>query len=189
MSRPAATTRGKTGRRRLELSKMRCSPSASGCSMLPPTSSTTARTSTPICATRERVSAGSVARLMSVAGLRGVSRRRGFVVTTQRDRKQRPAPDLVNQEFSAAPAALGARPHLADELRGDARRKAQPTTIEAPTRVAHRRPVRGWRHAGRGQPCTDARHYLRVKLSAVRGSGATPVGRRSETIGFKSLAD
>ena len=42
-----------------------------------------------------------VARLMRVAGLRGVSRRRSFVVTTQRDRRQRPAPDLVNREFTA----------------------------------------------------------------------------------------
>jgi putative transposase len=42
-----------------------------------------------------------VARLMRQAGLRGVSRRRSFVVTTQRDPKQRPAPDLVNRRFVA----------------------------------------------------------------------------------------
>ena len=48
-----------------------------------------------------RVGRKRVARLMRAAGLRGVSRRRGFVVTTQRDRRQRPAPDLVNREFSA----------------------------------------------------------------------------------------
>jgi putative transposase len=42
-----------------------------------------------------------VARLMRAAGLRGVSRRRGFVVTTRRDPTQRPAPDLVNRQFTA----------------------------------------------------------------------------------------
>lgn len=49
-----------------------------------------------------RVGRKRIARLMRKAGLRGVSRRRGFVVTTQRDRKQRPAPDLVNRQFAAA---------------------------------------------------------------------------------------
>ena len=48
-----------------------------------------------------RVGRKRVARLLRKAGLRGVSRRRGFVVTTQRDAKQRPAPDLVNRTFSA----------------------------------------------------------------------------------------
>jgi len=48
-----------------------------------------------------RVGRKRVARLMKVAGLRGISRRRSFVVTTQRDRRQRPAPDLVNREFTA----------------------------------------------------------------------------------------
>ena len=47
------------------------------------------------------VSAKRVARLMRCHGIRGVSRRRGFVVTTQRDRRQRPAPDLVKREFKA----------------------------------------------------------------------------------------
>ena len=48
-----------------------------------------------------RVGCKRVARLMRKARLRGVSRRRGFVVTTQRDAKQRPAPDLVNRKFAA----------------------------------------------------------------------------------------
>ena len=47
------------------------------------------------------VSRKRVARLMRCAGLRGVSRRRGFVVTTRRDIRQRPAPDLVQRRFSA----------------------------------------------------------------------------------------
>jgi len=42
-----------------------------------------------------------IARLMRAAGIRGVSRRRGFVVTTQRDERQRPAPDLVERCFVA----------------------------------------------------------------------------------------
>jgi len=42
-----------------------------------------------------------VARLMRRAGLNGLSRRRNWVVTTQRDDKQRLAPDLVRREFKA----------------------------------------------------------------------------------------
>jgi putative transposase len=38
---------------------------------------------------------------MRHASLHGVSRRRGFVVTTRRDARQRPAPDLVKREFKA----------------------------------------------------------------------------------------
>jgi putative transposase len=49
-----------------------------------------------VCASRKRV-----ARLMRRAGLRGVSRRRGFVVTTRRDAERRAAPDLVNRRFVA----------------------------------------------------------------------------------------
>ena len=48
-----------------------------------------------------RVGCKRVARLMRAAHLRGVSRRRGFVVTTRRDRAQRPAPDLVKRQFTA----------------------------------------------------------------------------------------
>jgi putative transposase len=48
-----------------------------------------------------RVGRKRVARLMRKAALRGVSRRRGFVLTTRRDPKQRPAPDLVNRKFVA----------------------------------------------------------------------------------------
>ena len=41
-----------------------------------------------------------IARLMRVAGIAGVSRRRG-VITTRRDRDARPAPDLVDRNFTA----------------------------------------------------------------------------------------
>jgi len=47
------------------------------------------------------VSGKRIARLMRHAGLRGVSRRRGFVVTTKRNADDRPAPDLVNRKFVA----------------------------------------------------------------------------------------
>jgi putative transposase len=47
-----------------------------------------------------RVARKRIARLMRGAGLRGVSRRR-FVATTQRDARQRPAPDLVQRCFRA----------------------------------------------------------------------------------------
>lgn len=47
------------------------------------------------------VSRKRVARLMRHAGIRGVSRRRGFTVTTERDRRQRAAPDLVKRHFHA----------------------------------------------------------------------------------------
>lgn len=49
-----------------------------------------------------RVSRKRIARLMREAGIRGISRRRGFVLTTRRAKGARPAPDLVNRTFSAA---------------------------------------------------------------------------------------
>ncbi|ODS99156.1 MAG: transposase [Lautropia sp. SCN 69-89] len=49
-----------------------------------------------------RVGRKRVARLMRQALIRGVSRRRGFVVTTRRDARQPPAPDLVNRRFVAS---------------------------------------------------------------------------------------
>ena len=49
-----------------------------------------------VTASRKRI-----ARLMLEGGMRGVSRRRGYVVTTERDKRQRPAPDLVNLQFVA----------------------------------------------------------------------------------------
>jgi len=42
-----------------------------------------------------------VARLMRAAGLVGASRRRAGVTTTKRDREARPAPDLVDRDFTA----------------------------------------------------------------------------------------
>jgi len=48
-----------------------------------------------------RVSSKRVARLMRSNAIRGVSRRRAFIVTTRRDVRHRPAPDLVKREFSA----------------------------------------------------------------------------------------
>ena len=41
-----------------------------------------------------------IARLMRAAGIVGVSRRRG-IITTRRDRDARPAPDLVDRNFTA----------------------------------------------------------------------------------------
>ena len=49
-----------------------------------------------VMASRKRI-----ARLMRQAQIRGVSRRRSSCVTTERDVRQRPAPDLVNREFVA----------------------------------------------------------------------------------------
>ncbi len=45
------------------------------------------------------VSRGRVRRLMHEYRLVGAHRRRGFVITTQRDRHGRPAPDLVDRNF------------------------------------------------------------------------------------------
>lgn len=42
-----------------------------------------------------------IAAVMRAHGLRGVSRRRGWCVTTKRDKDRRPAPDLVQREFTA----------------------------------------------------------------------------------------
>ena len=50
-----------------------------------------------VVASRKRI-----ARLMRHAKLRRVSRRRGYCVTTRRDERNRPAPDLVNRSFVAS---------------------------------------------------------------------------------------
>jgi putative transposase len=52
----------------------------------------------------EGVAAGKnrIARLMRLHGLRGVSRRRGWCVTTRRDKDRQPAPDLVRRRFEAS---------------------------------------------------------------------------------------
>ena len=49
----------------------------------------------------ERHSRKRIARLMREAGLVGASHRRGGPVTTRRDKDARPAPDLVDRNFSA----------------------------------------------------------------------------------------
>jgi putative transposase len=49
----------------------------------------------------EVIGKNRVARLMRLAHLQGVSRRRGWVVTTQRDKTHKVAPDLVNRQFTA----------------------------------------------------------------------------------------
>jgi transposase InsO family protein len=43
-----------------------------------------------------------IARLMRAAGLIGASRRRGTIVTTRRDKEARPAPGLVDRDFTAS---------------------------------------------------------------------------------------
>ena len=48
----------------------------------------------------EAVSRKRVARLMRQAALAGISRRRG-PMTTRQDREARPAPDLVDRDFTA----------------------------------------------------------------------------------------
>ena len=42
-----------------------------------------------------------IASVMRTNGLRGISRRRGWCVTTKRDKDQRSAPDLVQRKFTA----------------------------------------------------------------------------------------
>lgn len=49
-----------------------------------------------VCVNHKRI-----ARLMKVAHIKGVSRRRGHVVTTERDRDAKAAPDLVKRQFVA----------------------------------------------------------------------------------------
>ena len=49
-----------------------------------------------LCVNHKRIE-----RLMKLASLQGVSRRRGYVVTTQRDRQAKAAPDLVKRQFTA----------------------------------------------------------------------------------------
>jgi putative transposase len=49
-----------------------------------------------------KVGHNRIARLMRLHGLRGVSRRRGWCVTTRRDKDRQPAPDLVQRRFEAS---------------------------------------------------------------------------------------
>ena len=49
-----------------------------------------------VVASRKRI-----ARLMRINQIQGVSRRRAWCVTTERNKRQRPAPDLVNRQFVA----------------------------------------------------------------------------------------
>ena len=49
-----------------------------------------------VAASRKRIAA-----VMRCAQIRSVSRRRGYVVTTTRGERQRPAPDLVKRQFGA----------------------------------------------------------------------------------------
>ena len=50
----------------------------------------------------EVVNLKRIERLMRLAGLRGISRRRGWCITTQRNKSQRAAPDLVKRQFTAS---------------------------------------------------------------------------------------
>ncbi len=52
----------------------------------------------------EQISRKRVARLMRKAGLYGVSRRRGYTVTTRRDDSHERVPDLVDRQFEASGA-------------------------------------------------------------------------------------
>ena len=59
------------------------------------------RASMPTKAQGERHGRKRIARLMREGGLVGASHRRGGPVTTQRDKDARPAPDLVDRNFTA----------------------------------------------------------------------------------------
>ncbi len=48
-----------------------------------------------------RASRKRIAHLMRSNGIQGVSRRRGYCITTIRNPKDRPAPDLVKRQFVA----------------------------------------------------------------------------------------
>ena len=54
-----------------------------------------------LCAMGSRHGRKRIARLMRGAGLTGASRRRTGVTTTRRDKDARPAPDLVDRDFTA----------------------------------------------------------------------------------------
>ena len=50
-----------------------------------------------VCISRQRV-----LRLMREARIHGISKSRGFTVTTRRDKRHTPASDLVNRRFNAS---------------------------------------------------------------------------------------
>lgn len=59
------------------------------------------RVRSELMAQGECISRQRVARLMRAAGIGGISRRRGYTVTTRRDQSIKPAHDLVNRRFCA----------------------------------------------------------------------------------------
>ena len=83
-----------------------------------------------------RVGPKRVARLMRQAGIVGISRRKRRVTTTRRDVDGRPAPDLVDRDFTGdrSRPALGRRHHL----------RADPCRVSVPRRRRRRvEPPRG----------------------------------------------
>jgi putative transposase len=56
-----------------------------------------------------------IAALMRAHGVQGVSRRRSYCVTTKRNPKDRPAPDLVKREFVATDINSGGQTLIGSE--------------------------------------------------------------------------
>ncbi len=123
-----------------------------------------------LVAQRRRVGRKRVARLMRAAGLAGISRRKG-VRTTRRDSRARPAPDLVQRDFTAdAPDRLW----VADITYVDLGRVPLPGRRARRLQPAHRRLVDGQSLAH--QP-RARRPRLRRRRRVGRNEAGVAVGK------------
>jgi putative transposase len=142
-----------------------------------------------------RVSRGRIRRLMHEYGMVGAHRRRGFVVTTQRDRHSRPAPDLVDRNFHPdAPNRLWVADityiptwsgflYLAVVLDAFSRRivgwsmatdlRSQLVIDALDMAIHQRKPVGVIHHSDQGSQYTSLAFGLRCKEAGVRPSMGT----------------
>ena len=141
-----------------------------------------------------RVGRKRVARLMEVAGIYGVSRRK-WITTTTRDRAMRPARDLVERNFRRASPerVVGLRPHLHSHLDGlsisgsGARRvPPQSSRVGDGNSSAHGTGVSGAQYGARTAPARGRDSALRAGYSIHfdRVRDALPAGRGASRDGF-----
>ena len=143
----------------------------------------------------ERVSRKRVARLMRDLGIQGVTRRRFKTATTKKDAKARPAPDLVNRNFSAdgPEPAVGRRHHAGEHLEWLAVPRGRARCLEPPHRRWRWRRTCGpnwWRARWRWRSRTGSPRggwcITRIKARSIRRwpSEALPRGRRGAVDGL-----
>jgi hypothetical protein len=115
----------------------------------------------------ERHGRKRIAGLMREAGLVGAGRRRGGPITTRRNKEARPAPDLVDRDFSAMPHRL---PGIPCNIHATRMAADVPSLFKALGPPVRDRIVADWRPAGMPTHRIDAKR--------VRGDGAPMIANR-----------